>query len=70
VATKLILLKMKAMIKNLNTADIIVKLALAIGVTLLYTTRIIVGPLAKVFVVLAVSMVIVSVFKGITKKYS
>jgi hypothetical protein len=70
VATKLILLKMKAMIKNLNTADIIVKLALAIGVTLLYTTRIIVGPLAKVLVVLAVSMVIVSVFKGITKKYS
>jgi len=53
------------MIKNLDTADTIVKLAFALLVIVLYFSHVISGPGSKVLMVFAIALIAIDVFKRI-----
>jgi hypothetical protein len=51
------------MIKNLEVADIIVKLILSVAMIVLYFTRVISGRFATVLMVLAILVIVIFTFK-------
>ena len=56
------------MTKNLEKADTIVKLLLAIGVVLFYFMEVITGPFAEALVILAIVMLLIFLAKAVYKK--
>jgi len=53
------------MIRNLDTADMIVKLVLALLVIVLYFTHVISGPMAKVLMIFGIAVIAIYLFKNI-----
>lgn len=51
------------MTKNLETADMIVKLVLALSAVIFYFTRIISGPVARVLMILGVLIIVIFVVR-------
>ncbi|HEY0768950.1 MAG TPA: hypothetical protein VGD31_01265 [Sphingobacteriaceae bacterium] len=51
------------MTKNLETADLIVKIVLAVLVISFYFSRVITGPLARILMFLAVILIVIIAFR-------
>ena len=56
------------MTKNLETADTLVKLILAISTIILYITRIISGPFAVVLLILSIAIILLHVVRVLFRK--
>lgn len=57
------------MIRNLEHADTLVKLALAAGVLLCYGSGVIAGPLAHGLLVLAIAVITLAIIRGWRKRH-